>query len=99
MIYILHITYPDQSVKHYVGLTTRDRFTQRIKEHRQTKGAILTRDAVMQGADIQVGNFYYASNHALEKALQRTPAIFTFCKLCEALHVNTDPDKHKEEHE
>jgi hypothetical protein len=52
-LYILHITMPDGTLCHYAGKTKKNRFKERLKEHRQGKGSIITNSLRKRGARIE----------------------------------------------
>lgn len=72
-MYILHLKYPDGSVRHYVGSCKVGRFEKRLAEHRAGNGSVLTKLAVEEGAEIVLAARYHRACRQLEHQLSKAP--------------------------
>jgi hypothetical protein len=81
-VYILHIAYLDGSHTHYVGSTTQRNIRRRLEQQRWSNGAIITREAMQQGANIQLGAILPNSNYEFEHAMASSYLGKHMCMVC-----------------
>lgn len=82
LVYILHFDQPVDNRRHYVGITTAERYRARMLEHRNNAGAVLTRKACEALTPWSVGAVIATLDAQLERRLINTPDLDLPCVVC-----------------
>lgn len=84
-VYLLHMTYADGRLEHYVGYTNRLNSNARLKQHKEGKGSAPTKAAYVAGARIERVYVWPEATLAFESMLiaYSKKAGYGWCHICD----------------
>jgi len=92
-VYLLHWASDGLEAHHYVGITTKDRLPERMREHASGRGANLTARLASEGQPFALAKVWYTSNPDFENKVHRLGACLKFfCPVCQG---NTPISTHR----
>lgn len=82
VLYLLHFSRPVGRARHYLGSTTGDRLTERLREHQRGVGSSLTRRAIELGVTMYLAATIPVASREQEKQFKRRGHLNRVCLIC-----------------
>jgi hypothetical protein len=88
-VYLLHIDPPFKHARHYLGVTRHGRpVSDRLAEHNEGRGAVLTRMARRAGSTLALARVWYNADVGFERKLKGR-SLKPLCPICQAAKRTT----------
>jgi predicted GIY-YIG superfamily endonuclease len=90
-VYLLHFSPAYKHAAHYLGFAEPGNFEKRIQEHREKRGAHLTKVAVLAGCELIFVKLWRNKTRRFERRLKKRQygSIFNICPLCRRTNGTT----------
>ena len=85
MVYLIHFEEKLHHAQHYIGFVEKD-LKQRIKKHKNNKGAKLLIAVNQKGIQWEVVRVWETGDRTLERKLKNCKKARCFCPLCRQYH-------------
>ena len=91
-VYLLHIEPSYRHARHYVGYTARGQVGDRLQEHQDGQGAVLTRHAVRAGCKLVLARVWKDAPRKFELRIKGR-GLKPLCPICSAKPEPRDPSR------